>query len=57
MEQAFKEGDTFELNGIKYEITFVSWREREGKKEMITYSFRTHEEMEKERRDTNPEGA
>lgn len=51
-EQLLKEGDIVEHGEIKLECTFVTWRDIDGERENFTYSFRPHDEMERERKET-----
>ena len=51
-EQLLKEGDVINHGKVKLECTFVSWQEIDGVKQNFTYSFRPHEDMERERKET-----
>lgn len=58
-KQLLKEGDKLRADGIVLECTFVSWQERvlesgEVEKYNFTYSFRPHDDMERERTETAP---
>jgi arginyl-tRNA--protein-N-Asp/Glu arginylyltransferase len=51
-EQLFTDGDVVELKGVKLECSFVSYQEIDGQKMNFTYSFRPHEDMERQRKET-----
>lgn len=65
--QFFKEGELLRADGVVLECTFVSYQERpkegattvegqapEVERYNFTYSFRPHEDMERERAETTP---
>lgn len=60
--QYFNQGDKLRADGVVLECTFVSYQERpkeggqpdEVERYNFTYSFRPHEDMERERRETTP---
>ena len=61
-EQYIEQGENIKVNGVLLECTFISYQERpkqggqEGEVERynFTYSFRPHDDMERERAETTP---
>lgn len=60
-EEFFKQGDKLRADGVVLECSFVSYQERpkegvEGEVERynFTYSFRPHDDLERERAETTP---
>jgi hypothetical protein len=51
-EKIINEGDVVKINGVEMECSFVSYQEIDGNKMNFTYSFRPHEDMERERKET-----
>ena len=48
-EQLLTDGDVIEVRGVELECVMVSYRERDGRREMYTYAFRPRADMDAER--------
>lgn len=54
-KQLFTEGDTIKQGGQVLECSFVTYRDRDDKRENYTYSFRLKSELDKERKESKGE--